>query len=63
MVLHETSYVPMQEVSLEVPLKVDGGASSAAYVIMPTRYAPNQPAKFTLSVTSSSVFQFAAIKQ
>jgi len=42
---------------------LDGGASSAAYVIVPTRYAPNQPAKFTVSVTSSSMFQFAAIKQ
>jgi len=25
LVLHETCYVPMQKVSLEVPLKLDGG--------------------------------------
>ena len=57
-VLHETSYVPMKEVSLDLPLSAE---PYRYYVVMPTLYAPNLPGKFTLSVTSETKFQFTAV--
>ena len=58
-VLHETSYVPMKEVSVD--LQLGAAEPDRWYVIMPTLYAPNIAGKFTLSVTSETQFQFAAI--
>ena len=57
-VLHETSYVPMKEVSLDLEL---GTEPEPRYVIMPTLYAPNIAGKFTISVTSETRFTFAAV--
>ena len=60
-VLHETSYVPMKEVSVDLQLSAAEPTNTRWYVVMPTLYAPNIPGKFTLSVTSETKFQFTAI--
>jgi hypothetical protein len=57
-VLHETSYVPMKKVSLDLSLSME---PDRWYVVMPTLYAPNVAGKFTLAVTSEAKFQFAAV--
>ena len=57
-ILHETPYLPMKEVRLDLPLTAELGLS---YVIMPTLHAPDLAGKFDLSVTSETPFKFSAV--
>ena len=49
-VICETSFVPMNDVDMEVDLRPDGGAYT--HVIIPCTYAPGREGHFELTVTA-----------